>query len=160
MASRILGLGDVLTLIEKVEAQVDEDSARRLAERSASGEFTLDDLRDQLASMKKMGPLSSLVDLLPRGGAFRGLSAPGSVDEKALGRVSAIMDSMTREERRYPQILNGSRKKRVAAGSGTSVAEINQLLKQYQQMRKLMKMARKGSRGVDFSKLPLPAPKG
>jgi signal recognition particle subunit SRP54 len=160
MASRILGLGDVLTLIEKVEAQVDEDSARRLAERSASGEFTLDDLRDQLASMKKMGPLSSLVDLLPRGGAFRGLSAPGSVDEKALGRVSAIMDSMTREERRYPQILNGSRKKRVAAGSGTSVAEINQLLKQYQQMRKLMKMARKGSCGVDFSKLPLPAPKG
>jgi signal recognition particle subunit SRP54 len=160
MASRILGLGDVLTLIEKVEAQVDEDSARRLAERSASGEFTLDDLRDQLASMKKMGPLSALVDLLPKGGAFRGLSAPGSVDEKALGRVSAIMDSMTREERRFPQILNGSRKKRVAAGSGTSVAEINQLLKQYQQMRKLMKMARKGSRGVDFSKLPLPAPKG
>jgi signal recognition particle subunit SRP54 len=160
MASRILGLGDVLTLIERVEAQVDEDSARRLAERSASGEFTLDDLRDQLASMKKMGPLSALVDLLPKGGAFRGLSAPGSVDEKALGRVSAIMDSMTREERRYPQILNGSRKKRVAAGSGTSVAEINQLLKQYQQMRRLMKMARKGSRGMDLSKLPLPAPRG
>ena len=160
MASRILGLGDVLTLIEKVEAQVDEESARRLAERSGSGEFTLDDLRDQLASMKKMGPLSSLVDLLPKGGAFRGLSAPGSVDEKALGRVSAIMDSMTREERRYPQILNGSRKKRVAAGSGTSVAEINQLLKQYQQMRKLMRMARKGARGMDLSKLPLPAPKG
>ncbi len=110
--------------------------------------------------MKKMGPLSSLVDLLPKGGAFRGLSAPGSVDEKALGRVSAIMDSMTREERRYPQILNGSRKKRVAAGSGTSVAEINQLLKQYQQMRKLMRMARKGTRGMDLSKLPLPAPKG
>jgi signal recognition particle subunit SRP54 len=159
MASRILGLGDVLTLIEKVEAQVDEASAQRMADRSASGEFTLEDLRDQLASMKKMGPLSSLVDLLPKGGAFRGLSAPDSVDEKALGRVSAIIDSMTREERRYPQILNGSRKKRVASGSGTSVAQINQLLKQYQQMRKLMKMARKGARGMDFSKLPLPAPK-
>jgi signal recognition particle subunit SRP54 len=160
MASRILGLGDVLTLIEKVEAQVGEDSARRIAERGAAGEFTLEDLRDQLASMKKMGPLSSLVDLLPRGGAFRGLSAPESVDENALTRVTAIIDSMTAEERRYPQVLNGSRKKRVAAGSGTSVAEINRLLKQYQQMRKLMKMARKGARGMDLSRLPLPPPKG
>jgi signal recognition particle subunit SRP54 len=159
MASRILGLGDVLTLIEKVEAQVGEDSARRIAERGAAGEFTLEDLRDQLASMKKMGPLSSLVDLLPRGGAFRGLSSPDSVDEKALTRVTAIIDSMTAEERRYPQVLNGSRKKRVAAGSGTSVAEINRLLKQYQQMRKLMKMARKGARGMDLSRLPLPPPK-
>jgi signal recognition particle subunit SRP54 len=159
MASRILGLGDVLTLIEKVEAQVGEDSTRRLAERSASGEFTLEDLRDQLASMKKMGPLSSLVDMLPKGGVFRGLAGPESVDENALTRVSAMIDSMTLEERRYPQVLNGSRKKRIAAGSGTSVAEINRLLKQYQQMRKLMKMARKGARGMDFSKLPLPAPK-
>jgi signal recognition particle subunit SRP54 len=159
MASRILGLGDVLTLIEKVEARVDEDSARRLAERTVSGEFTLEDLRDQLSSMKKMGPLSALVDLLPKGGAFRGLSGPDTVDEKALTRVSAIIDSMTLEERRYPQVLNGSRKKRIAAGSGTSVAEINRLLKQYQQMRKLMRMARKGARGMDFAKLPLPAPK-
>jgi signal recognition particle subunit SRP54 len=159
MASRILGLGDVLTLIEKVEAQVDGDSARRLAEKSMAGEFTLEDLRDQLASMKKMGPVSSLVDLLPKGGAFRGLSGAEGVDEKALTRVSAIIDSMTLEERRFPQILNGSRRKRIAAGSGTSAAEINRLLKQYQQMKKLMKMARKGGRGIDFSKLPLPAPK-
>jgi signal recognition particle subunit SRP54 len=159
MASRILGLGDVMTLIEKVEAQVDEDAARRMAERTASGEFTLEDLREQLASMKKMGPLSALVDLLPKGGPFRGLSGAENVDEKALTRVSAIIDSMTPEERRYPQVLSGSRKKRVAAGSGTSVAEINRLLKQYQQMRKLMKMARKGTRGMDFAKLPLPAPK-
>ena len=159
MASRILGLGDVLTLIEKVETQVDADSARRLAEKTAAGEFTLEDLRDQLASMKKMGPLSSLLDLLPKGGAFRGLAGNESVDETALTRVSAMIDSMTPDERRYPQILNGSRKKRIAAGSGTSVSEINRLLKQYQQMRKLMRMARKGSRGMDFSKLPLPAPK-
>jgi signal recognition particle subunit SRP54 len=82
------------------------------------------------------------------------------VDENALTRVTAIIDSMTAEERRYPQVLNGSRKKRVAAGSGTSVAEINRLLKQYQQMRKLMKMARKGARGMDLSRLPLPPPKG
>jgi signal recognition particle subunit SRP54 len=160
MASRILGMGDVLTLIEKVEAQVDESAARRMAERAGSGEFTLEDLREQLASMKKMGPLSSLIDLLPKGGAFRGLSAPDAVDEKQLSRVGAIIDSMTPDERRYPQILNGSRKKRVAGGSGTSVSEINRLLKQYQQMRKLMKSARKGMRGLDMSKLPLPAPKG
>lgn len=159
MASRILGLGDVLTLIEKVEAQVDAAGAQELARRTASGEFTLDDLREQLKSMKKMGPLSGLVDLLPRTGPFRGLAAPDSVDEKGLTRVTAIIDSMTPEERRYPQVLNGSRKKRIAAGSGTSVAEINRLVKQYLQMKKLMRTARKGMRGVDLSKLPFPAPK-
>ena len=159
MASRILGLGDVLSLIEKVEAHVDADSARRLAERTSAGEFTLEDLREQLRSMQKMGSLSSLVDLLPKGGALRARPGAEAVDEKALARVTAMIDSMTPEERRYPQVLNGSRKKRIASGSGTSVAEINRLLKQYQQMRKLMRMARKGSRAMDLSKLPLPAPK-
>jgi signal recognition particle subunit SRP54 len=160
MASRILGLGDVLTLIEKVEASVDADAAQKLAEKSAAGEFTLEDLKDQLASMKKMGPLEGLLDLLPKGGAFRALKAPESVDEKALTRVTAMIDSMTLEERRYPQVLSGSRKKRIAAGSGTSVAEINRLLKQYQQMRRLMRTARKGVRGLDLSRLVLPGPKG
>jgi signal recognition particle subunit SRP54 len=159
MASRILGLGDVLTLIEKVEAQVDASAARRLAERSSAGEFTLEDLREQLVSMRKMGPLSGLIDLLPKGGAFRGLSDPGTVDDRSLVRVTAIIDSMTRDERQYPQVLNGSRKKRIAAGSGTSVAEINRLLKQYQQMRKLMRIAGKAGRKLDLSRLPLPAPK-
>jgi signal recognition particle subunit SRP54 len=110
--------------------------------------------------MKKMGPLESLIDLLPKGGAFKGLRAPQSVDEKALTRTTAIIDSMTREERRYPQILNGSRKKRVASGSGTSVAEINRLIKQYQEMRKMMKAAKKGMRGLDMSKMAFPGPKG
>ncbi len=160
MASRILGLGDVLTLIDKVEASVDADAAQKLADRTAAGEFTLEDLREQLASMKKMGPLDGILDLLPKGGAMKALRAPESVDEKALSRTTAIIDSMTVEERRYPQVLNGSRKKRVAAGSGTSVAEINRLLKQYQQMRRLMRAARKGSRGLDLSKLAFPAPKG
>jgi signal recognition particle subunit SRP54 len=160
MASRILGMGDVLTLIEKVEAQVDETAARRMAQRAGSGEFTLEDLREQLASMKKMGPLSNLIDLLPKGGMFRGLNSPDAVDESQLKRVGAIIDSMTPDERHYPQILNGSRKKRIASGSGTAVSEINRLLKQYQQMRKLMKTARKGMRGLDLSKLPLPAPRG
>jgi signal recognition particle subunit SRP54 len=159
MASRILGLGDVVTLIEKVEAQVDSSLADKMARRAAAGEFTLEDLAEQLRSMKKMGPVSGLLDLLPKGGAFRGLSAPDAVDEKSLVRISAIIDSMTREERRYPQLLNGSRKKRIATGSGTSVAEINRLLKQYQQMRKLMKAAKKGSRGLDLSRLPFPAPR-
>jgi signal recognition particle subunit SRP54 len=131
-----------------------------MADRAAAGEFTLEDLADQLRSMKKMGPVSGLLDLLPRGGPVRGLSAPDAVDEKALVRVSAIIDSMTPEERRYPQVLNGSRKKRIAAGSGTSVAEINRLVKQYAQMRKLLKTARKGARGLDLSRLPLPAPRG
>jgi signal recognition particle subunit SRP54 len=156
MASRILGLGDVLTLIEKVEASVDADAAKKLAAKTAAGEFTLEDLRDQLASMKKMGPLEGLLDLLPKGGAFKALKQPESVDEKALVRVTAMIDSMTVEERRYPQVLNGSRKKRIAGGSGTSVAEINRLLKQYQQMRRMMRTARKGMRGLDMSKLALP----
>jgi signal recognition particle subunit SRP54 len=159
MASRILGMGDVLTLIEKVEEQVDESAARRMAERATAGDFTLEDLREQLASMKKMGPVAGLLDLLPKGGAFKALSTPEAVDEKQLARVSAIIDSMTPEERRYPQVLNGSRKKRIASGSGTSVSEINRLIKQYQQMRKMMKTARKGMRGLDLSRLPLPAPK-
>jgi signal recognition particle subunit SRP54 len=109
--------------------------------------------------MKKMGPVSGLLDLLPKGGAFRGLSQPDAVDDKSLVSISAIIDSMTPDERRYPQLLNGSRKKRIAAGSGTSVVEINRLVKQYQQMRKLMKAARKGGRGLDLSRLPLPAPR-
>ena len=159
MASRILGLGDVLTLIEKVEAQVDASAAEKMADRAAAGDFTLEDLRDQLRSMKKMGPVSGLLDLLPKGGAFRSLASADAVDEKSLLRIAAIIDSMTPDERRYPQVLNGSRKKRVAAGSGTTVAEINRLVKQYQQMRKLMKAARKGVRGLDLSRLPLPAPR-
>jgi signal recognition particle subunit SRP54 len=159
MASRILGLGDVLTLIEKVEAQVDASSAEETARRAATGEFTLEDLAEQLRSMKKMGPVSGLLDLLPRGGAFRGLASADAVDERSLVRIAAIIDSMTPDERRYPQVLNGSRKKRIAAGSGTTVAEINRLLKQYQQMRKMMKAAKKGVRGLDLSRLPLPAPR-
>jgi signal recognition particle subunit SRP54 len=159
MASRILGLGDVMTLIEKVEASVDADSARKLAAKTAAGEFTLEDLKEQLASMKKMGPLESIIDLLPKG-ATKALKGPESVDEKALVRTTAMIDSMTPDERRHPQILNGSRKKRVAAGSGTSVAELNRLLKQYQQMRRLMRTARKGARGLDLSRLVLPGGRG
>ena len=139
MSSRILGLGDVLTLIEKVEAQVDASAADRMARRASEGEFTLEDLREQLRSMKKMGPVSGLLDLLPKGGPFRGLASPDSVDEKALVRISAIIDSMTPDERRKQHIINGSRRKRIAKGSGTSVEEVNRLLKQFVQMQKMLK---------------------
>jgi signal recognition particle subunit SRP54 len=159
MASRILGLGDVLTLIEKVEAQVDASSVQRLAQRTGAGEFTLEDLREQLRSVKKMGPLSGLLDLLPKAGVAKASVGAEALDERALVRVEAILDSMTSEERAYPQVLNGSRKRRIAAGSGTKVSEINRLLKQYQQMKRLLRTSRRGAPGLDLSRLPLPAPK-
>lgn len=140
LASRILGMGDILTLIERAEKQVDVADAQRLAERMARQEFTLEDLRDQLRQFRKLGPLSSVLDLLPKMGGMRNLEI-GDAEEKRLKRVEAIIGSMTPTERRNPSILNANRKKRVARGSGTSVQDINQLLKQYLEMRKMMKAA-------------------
>ncbi len=149
MASRILGMGDVLSLIEKVEAEVDRKEAQRLAERVAKDKFTLDDLRSQLQQVKKMGPLSSLVGMIPGAGKIN----EEDIDEKAIVRMQAILDSMTRKEREFPQILNGHRKKRIAKGSGTSVQEINRLLKQYLQMKKMMKTFSKGMGARRFGKV-------
>ncbi len=143
MASRILGMGDVLSLIEKAEAGLDGDETERLARRIASRDFNLEDLRDQLLQMRKLGPLSQLLQMLPKAGPFRGLD-PSMVDEGELRRVEAIISSMTREERRRPQILNGSRRRRIARGSGTSVQSVNKLLKQYRAMKKMMKQMRGG----------------
>jgi signal recognition particle subunit SRP54 len=143
LASRILGMGDVLSLIEKAEQGLDAAETSRLAERIARREFTLEDLRDQLRQMRRMGPLSQILEALPKGGPFRGLD-PSSVDEGRLGRVEAMVDSMTPRERRKPSILNASRKRRIAAGSGTTVQDINQLLKQYRMMQKMMKKVRGG----------------
>jgi len=143
MAGRILGMGDVLGLIEKAEQGFQADEAQRLAESIAKKEFTLEDLRDQLRQIKKLGSLGSLLDMLPKVGPLRGLQNQ-QVDEGQLKRVEAIINSMTPGERRNPTVLNGSRKKRVARGSGTSVQEINQLLKQYMGMRKMMKNMRGG----------------
>ena len=141
LASRILGMGDVLSLIEKAEQQLDASESERLAKRIARREFTLEDLRDQMRQIQKLGPLSSVLEMLPKAGPLKGLSAT-DVDEGRLVRVSAIIDSMTPLERRRPKILNGSRRKRIARGSGTSVQEVNQLVKQYQQMQKMLKGAR------------------
>jgi len=138
MASRILGLGDVLTLIERAEQTVDAAEAERLAARLARQEFTLEDLRDQLRQLRRMGPLQSVMDLLPKGGMM-GKVEVGDAEERRLQRIEAMINSMTPAERRQPQLLNGSRKRRVARGSGTSVQEINQLLKQYLAMRKMFR---------------------
>jgi len=140
IASRILGMGDVLSLIEKAERVVDRQETERLAERIARQEFTLEDLRDQLRQLRRMGPLSQLLELLP--GQFRGANLPGAVDESRLVAITALIDSMTPRERRNPAILNASRRRRIARGSGRTVQELNQLLRQYRQMRKLMKRTR------------------
>jgi signal recognition particle subunit SRP54 len=149
MAQRILGMGDVLSLIEKVEAEVDKKEAARLADKVAKDKFTLDDLRSQLQQVKKMGPLSSLVSMLPGAGKI----SEEDIDEKAIVRMQAILDSMTKKEREFPQILNGHRKKRIAKGSGTSVQEINRLLKQYLQMKKMMRTFSKGFGARKFGKM-------
>ena len=150
MAQRILGMGDVLTLIEKVEAEVDRKEAEKLAHRAAKDKFTLEDLRSQLGQVKKMGPLSQIVGMLPGVG---NKITEDQIDEKAIVRMQAILDSMTRKERQYPQILNGSRKKRIAKGSGTTVQEINRLLKQYLVMKKMMKSFSKGFGARRFGKM-------
>jgi signal recognition particle subunit SRP54 len=138
MASRMIGMGDVLSLIEKAERGLDGAETQRLAERFVRQEFTLEDLRDQLRQLRRMGPLSSLLDLLPKMGPLKNLDA-SQVDEGGLKKVEAMINSMTPLERRKPDLLNGSRKRRVAMGSGTSVADINRLIKQYKQMQKMMK---------------------
>ncbi|MXZ39709.1 MAG: signal recognition particle protein [Holophagales bacterium] len=140
IASRILGMGDVLSLIEKAERIVDRQETERLAERIARQEFTLEDLRDQLRQLRRMGPLSQLLELLP--GQFRGANLAGAMDESRLVAITALIDSMTPRERRNPAILNASRRRRIARGSGRTVQELNQLLRQYRQMRKLMKRTR------------------
>jgi signal recognition particle subunit SRP54 len=138
MASRMIGMGDVLSLIERAEQGIDQDEAKRLAGRIARQEFTLEDLRDQLRQLRRMGPLSSILEMLPKVGPLRQLDA-ASVDERGLVLVEAIVNSMTPLERRNPDVLNGSRKRRIAIGSGTSVQDINRLLKQYKGMKKMFK---------------------
>jgi signal recognition particle subunit SRP54 len=139
-ASWLLGLGDVLTLIEKVSAETDEAAALRAAEKLRKNTFTLTDLREQMSQLKKMGPLSGLLGHLPKVGPLKGL-ANLEIPENATKTLEAMIDSMTPEEREDPKLLDGSRKKRIAKGSGTSVPEVNQLLKQYLSMKKMMKGA-------------------
>ena len=138
VVSRVLGMGDVLSLIEKAEAAIDVDDAARLEEKIRSNEFTLEDFRDQLKTIRKMGPLEQILGMLPGMGNVKAL-AENKPDEKQMSRVEAIINSMTPDERRKQHIINGSRRKRIAKGSGTTVEEVNRLLKQFVQMQKMLK---------------------
>ena len=147
LASRILGKGDVLTLIERAESTMDQGAAEAMGRRLVKGEFDLEDFLQQLQEVKKMGPLSQLMDLVP-GMSRLGGKVDAEVTDKELRSVEAMISSMTREERRHPQIINASRKRRIARGSGTSVQNVNQLLSQFRQMQRMMKqLGGMGKRG-------------
>ena len=147
MASRILGMGDILTLAEKAQETVDEKKAKELERKIRKSEFTLEDFRDQMVSIRKMGSLEELVGMIPGlGGKMKELKG-AAPDEKELTRIVAIIDSMTREERRNVKVLNGSRRKRIAMGSGTSVQEVNRLIRNFQQAEGMLKRFAKGGMG-------------
>jgi len=147
IVSRILGMGDILSLIERAEQQIDKKKAAEMATKALSGDgFSLEDFRDQLRQVKKMGSMKSLMGMLPSIGPFSGLQkAADNVDEKQINRVEAIINSMTTHERNHHEVINGSRRKRIARGSGTSVQEVNNLLRQYAQMKKMFKQMGKPS---------------
>ena len=143
VASRILGMGDVVSLVEKVAETVDQDEAEALAARMQKGKFDLDDLATQLKQMSKMGGMNSILGMLPGIGKIQKQMAEAKIDDKMIGRQLAILSSMTPKERKNPQVLHASRKKRIAAGSGTQVQDVNKLMKQYQQMQTMMKRMKK-----------------
>ena len=147
IVSRILGMGDILSLIERAEQTVDKKKAQDIAARALSGDgFSLEDFRDQLRQVRKMGSIQNLMGMLPSIGPFAGLQKHADkVDEKQINRVEAIINSMTAHERTHHDVINGSRRKRIARGSGTTVQEVNHLLRQYAQMRKMFKQMGKGN---------------
>jgi signal recognition particle subunit SRP54 len=149
LSSRILGMGDMIGLIEKAEAAFDQQTAQKTAERMMQGQFTLEDWLDQMKQMKKMGPLAQIMDMLPGqlGQAARQVD-PKEI-EKTFKQSEAIINSMTRKERRNPDILNASRRRRIAAGAGMEVQDVNRLIKQYRETQKMMKMIQKtGGKGL------------
>ncbi|CRK80513.1 signal recognition particle protein [Neobacillus massiliamazoniensis] len=153
MASRILGMGDVLTLIEKAQANVDEEKAKELEQKMRTATFTLDDFLDQLGQVRKLGPLDELLKMMPGANKIKGLNNL-QVDEKQIAHVEAIIRSMTKEEKIHPEIMNSNRKRRIAKGSGRTVPEVNRLLKQFEDMKKMMKqmtgMQQKGKKKGGF----------
>jgi signal recognition particle subunit SRP54 len=150
MASRILGMGDVLSLIEKAEQAIDEDKARDLQKKMKKAEFDFNDYLDSMAQMKKMGGLTSILGMLPGMDKKQMEQINSAVDEKKMARIEAIIYSMTPEERGNPKLMNPSRKNRIARGAGVDIAEVNRLVKQFEQARKMMKQMpgmMKGKRG-------------
>jgi signal recognition particle subunit SRP54 len=155
MASRILGMGDVLTVIEKAQAAVDEKQAAELEKKLRKSQFTLDDFRDQMVQIRKMGSLTDLLKMMPGMGGAKQLKNL-QVDESELVRVEAMINSMTPQERRNHAIINGSRRRRIASGSGTTVQDVNRLLKNYTQVMKMIKKMNKGGmRGLGRGMLPI-----
>jgi signal recognition particle subunit SRP54 len=149
LSSRILGMGDMIGLIEKAEAMFDEETAQKTADSMMKGRFTLEDWLDQMKQMKKMGPLGQIMDMLPgqMGQAARQVD-PKQIED-SFKQSEAIINSMTRKERRDPDILNASRRRRIAAGSGMQVQDVNRLIKQFREMQKMMKMMQKtGGKGL------------
>ena len=148
VANRILGMGDILTLIEKAQRAFDQQKAAEMEKRLLEGEFTLEDMREQLRALRSMGSIESIIDMLPGMGGLKQMLRGAKINEKELIHMEAVINSMTPEERRNPSIINSSRKRRIARGSGTSVQMVNRVLKQYQQMRKMMKGLKKGKKGM------------
>ncbi|WP_102271482.1 signal recognition particle protein [Cytobacillus massiliigabonensis] len=144
MASRILGMGDVLTLIEKAQANVDEEKAKEMQQKFRNASFTFDDFLEQLGQVRSMGPLDELLKMMPGANKIKGLNNL-QVDEKQINHVEAIIQSMTKDEKIHPETINASRRKRIAKGSGTTVPEVNRLLKQFEDMKKMMKQMTGGS---------------
>jgi len=158
IVSRILGMGDILSLIERAESQIDKKKAQEMATKALTGDgFSLEDFRDQLRQVKKMGSMKSLMGMLPSIGPFSGLQkAADNVDEKQINRVEAIINSMTSHERNHHEVINGSRRKRIARGSGTTVQEVNNILPQYAQMKKMFKQMGKPSFARRLAGMKLP----
>ena len=156
IVSRILGMGDILSLIEKAEEKIDKQKALEVHQKLQSNSFTLSDFRDQLAQMRSLGPLDQMLGMLPKVGMLKNIGKV-QVDEKEIIRIEAIINSMTEKERRRHDIINGKRRKRIARGSGTTVQQVNQVLKQYVQMRKMMKSMSTSLLGKQMSRLKMPA---
>jgi signal recognition particle subunit SRP54 len=146
MASRILGMGDVLTLIEKAQSSVDEEKAKQLEQKMRTMSFTFDDFLDQLGQVRQMGPLDEILGMMPGANKMKGLKDV-KIDDKQLNHVEAIIQSMTPAEKSQPEIINASRKKRIAKGSGRPIQEVNRLLKQFEEMKKMMKQMTNMSKG-------------
>jgi signal recognition particle subunit SRP54 len=159
IVSRILGMGDILSLIEKAEEKIDKKKALEVHQKLQSNSFTLSDFRDQLAQMRSLGPLDQMLGMLPKVGMLKNLNKV-QVDEKEIVRIEAIINSMTEKERRRHDIINGKRRKRIARGSGTTVQQVNQVLKQYVQMRKMMKSMSTSLLGKQLGRFKMPAGMG
>ena len=159
IVSRILGMGDMLSLIEKAEEAIDKQKALEVHRKIQSDTFTLADFRDQLRQMRGLGPMDQMLGMLPKVGIFKD-AGKVRVDEKELVHIEAIIDSMTLKERANHEIINGKRRRRIARGSGTSVQQVNQVLKQYVQTSKMMKSLGKNLFGSQLSRLKVPAGQG